>query len=116
MLGVLGRAKAPTYQSLVIAEATGPVRTMSGLEIVATQSYGETIGCIDSLILLGGPAVRTRAKTIHLSTGFARLRQIVAASFRFARARLFWPLQACCIEDARQPTGYMPNVGESLRE
>lgn len=55
MLGVLGRAKAPVYQSLVIAEASGPVRTMSGLEIVATDSYHEIVGGgLDTLIVMGG--------------------------------------------------------------
>src|SRR5512137_436086 len=54
LLGVLGRAKAPTYQSLVIAKAPGPVRTMSGLEIVATDSYQEIIGGLDTLIVMGG--------------------------------------------------------------
>ncbi len=54
ILGVLGRAKAPTYQSLVIAEASGPVRTMSGLEIVATHSYSEIAGGLDTLIVMGG--------------------------------------------------------------
>ena len=54
ILGVLGRAKAPTYQSLVIAEASGLVRTMSGLQIVATHSYREIVGGLDTLVVVGG--------------------------------------------------------------
>ena len=54
LLGVLGREKAPTYQSIIIAKASGPVRTMSGLEIVATDSYREIIGGLDTLIVMGG--------------------------------------------------------------
>lgn len=54
MLGVLGRTKAPTYQLLVIAEAIGPIRTMSGLEIVATSSYRDIVDGLDTLVVLGG--------------------------------------------------------------
>jgi len=54
MLGMLGRAKAPTYQSLVMAEALGPVRTMSGLEIVAGYSYSEITSGLDTLVVMGG--------------------------------------------------------------
>ncbi len=54
ILGVLGRTKSPTYQPLVIAEASGPVRTMSGLEIVATHSYREIVGGLDTLLVMGG--------------------------------------------------------------
>jgi transcriptional regulator GlxA family with amidase domain len=54
ILGVLGRAKAPTYQSLVIAEASGLVRTMSGLQIAATHSYREIVGGLDTLVVVGG--------------------------------------------------------------
>ena len=38
-LGRLGRTAEPGYQTLVIAAAPGPIRTMSGTEIVATHSY-----------------------------------------------------------------------------
>ena len=54
VLGMLGRSKAPTYQSLVIAEASGPVRTMSGLAIFATHSYPEIVGGLDTLVVMGG--------------------------------------------------------------
>lgn len=54
MLGVLGRANAPAYQSIVIAEASGPVRTMSGLEIVATHGCHDVVGGLDTLIVMGG--------------------------------------------------------------
>jgi transcriptional regulator GlxA family with amidase domain len=54
LLDVLGRAKAPIYQSLILAESPGPVRTMSGLEIVATHSYRDDVGVLDTLIVMGG--------------------------------------------------------------
>jgi transcriptional regulator GlxA family with amidase domain len=54
ILGMLGRAKAPAYQSLVMAEASGPVRTMSGLEIVAGYSYSEINSGLDTLVVTGG--------------------------------------------------------------
>lgn len=66
ILGVLGRAKAPTYQSLIIAEATGPVRTMSGLEIVATHSYREIVGGLDTLVVAGGTGCEDASQDCEL--------------------------------------------------
>lgn len=68
ILGMLGRAKAPTYQSLVIAKASGSVRTMSGLEIVATDSYGEVIGGLDTLIVIGGTGCEDASQDHSLVT------------------------------------------------
>ncbi|PWB90347.1 AraC family transcriptional regulator [Methylocystis sp. MitZ-2018] len=52
MLSVLG--KPPTYHSLVIAKAAGPVRTMSGLQIVASHGFGEINEGLDTLVVVGG--------------------------------------------------------------
>jgi len=54
VLGRLGRATEPTYQSIVLATAPGPVRTMSGLELIATHGYGDITGGLDTLIVVGG--------------------------------------------------------------
>ncbi|MGD9545371.1 MAG: GlxA family transcriptional regulator [Methylocystis sp.] len=52
MLSVL--RKPPTYQLLVIAEAVGPVPTMSGLQIFASHSYSEMVEGLDTLVVVGG--------------------------------------------------------------
>ena len=53
-LGLLGRTKEPSYQSLVLAAAPGPIRTMSGMEIVATHRYSEIADGLDTLVVVGG--------------------------------------------------------------
>ena len=54
MLGLLGRTKEPSYQSLVLAAAPGPIRTMSGMEITATHRYSDIADGLDTLIVVGG--------------------------------------------------------------
>jgi transcriptional regulator GlxA family with amidase domain len=54
VLGVLGRTKEPSYQSLVLAAPPGPIRTMSGMEIVATHRYDEINDGLDTLVVVGG--------------------------------------------------------------
>lgn len=66
MLGVLGRTYAPVYQSLVIAEASGPVRTMSGLEIVATHGCHDVVGGLDTLIVTGGTGCEDASRNVPL--------------------------------------------------
>jgi transcriptional regulator GlxA family with amidase domain len=46
--------KEPTYLIEVLAEQSGPVKTLSGLEIVAHRSYLEVNDGIDTLIIPGG--------------------------------------------------------------
>jgi transcriptional regulator GlxA family with amidase domain len=62
MLGLLGRTKEPGYQSLVLATAQGPVRTMSGLEIVATHRYDEIVDGLDTLVVVGGTGCDVASK------------------------------------------------------
>jgi transcriptional regulator GlxA family with amidase domain len=60
MLSVL--RKPPTYHSLVIAKAVGPVRTMSGLQIVASHSYDEMVEALDTLVVVGGTGCEAATK------------------------------------------------------
>jgi transcriptional regulator GlxA family with amidase domain len=60
MLGVL--RKPPTYHSFVIAKAAGPVRTMSGLQIIASHSYGEMVEGLDTLVVVGGTGCEAAAQ------------------------------------------------------
>ena len=62
MLGLLGRTKEPSYRSLVLAAAPGPVRTMSGMEIVATHRYDEIVDGLDTLVVVGGTGCEEASK------------------------------------------------------
>ena len=61
-LGILGRTKEPSYQSLVLAAAPGPIRTLSGMEIVATHRYGEIADGLDTLVVVGGTGCEEASK------------------------------------------------------
>jgi transcriptional regulator GlxA family with amidase domain len=61
-LGLFGRTKEPSYQSLVLATAPGPVRTMSGLEIVATHRCSEIVDGLDTLVVVGGTGCDVASK------------------------------------------------------
>ena len=54
MLGLLGRTQEPSYQLLVLAAAPGPIRTMSGMEVIATHRYGDITEGLDTLVVVGG--------------------------------------------------------------
>ena len=54
MLGLLGRTEEPSYQFLVLGAAPGPIRTMSGMEVIATHRYGDIIDGLDTLVVVGG--------------------------------------------------------------
>ncbi len=62
MLGLLGRTKEPSYQSFVLAAARGPIRTMSGMEIVATHRYDEIVDGLDTLVVVGGTGCEEASK------------------------------------------------------
>lgn len=49
-----GLIKEPVYLIEVLAETPGVVRTLSGLQIVATQAYNEIANNIDTLLIPGG--------------------------------------------------------------
>jgi transcriptional regulator GlxA family with amidase domain len=61
-LGRLGRTREPGYQSIVIAAAPGILRTMSGMEIVATHSYNDISDGLDTLVVAGGFGVEQASK------------------------------------------------------
>lgn len=53
----LGRTAEPGYQPVIIADTPGAVRTMSGVEIVATHRYSEIEDGLDTLVVAGGIGV-----------------------------------------------------------
>ena len=61
-LGILGRTKEPSYQSLVLAAAPGPIRALSGMEIVATHRYGEIADGLVTLVVVGGTGCEEASK------------------------------------------------------
>ncbi len=61
-LNRLGKTEAPGYQPIIIADAPGPIRTMSGTEIVATHRYSEIAAGLDTLIVAGGIGVEQASK------------------------------------------------------
>lgn len=54
MLTLQGVVKQPAYVIEVLAEKTGIVTTLMGLQIVATHAYGEANEAFDTLIIAGG--------------------------------------------------------------
>jgi transcriptional regulator GlxA family with amidase domain len=61
-LGRLGRNAELGYQTVVIAAAPGPIRSMSGMEVVANQSYTEITDGLDTLVVAGGFGVEQASK------------------------------------------------------
>jgi transcriptional regulator GlxA family with amidase domain len=61
-LARLGRTSDPGFQSVVLAAVPGSVRTMSGMEIVATHSYSEVSDGLDTLVIAGGWGVEQASK------------------------------------------------------
>jgi transcriptional regulator GlxA family with amidase domain len=53
----LGRSGEPGYDPVVIADVPGTIRTMSGVEIVATHGYSEIAASLDTLVVAGGIGV-----------------------------------------------------------
>jgi len=93
--GMLGRTKEPGYQPLLMAAAPGPIRTMSGMEIVATHKYAEINDGLDTLVVVGGlgcedasrdPALVEWVRSIAPKT--RRIASICSGAFILAAAGL----------------------------
>jgi hypothetical protein len=57
-----GRTDEPGYQLVILAATPGPVRTHSGIEIVATQSCYDIKDGLDTLVVAGGINVEQACK------------------------------------------------------
>jgi transcriptional regulator GlxA family with amidase domain len=91
--GIRSRTGAPAYEVMVVGLAGGPVRTESGLTIVA--SGAAEVGAVDTLIVPGGSGVLDRSDdpaTVDLVTDLAgRARRVVgvcSGAFLLAAAGL----------------------------
>jgi transcriptional regulator GlxA family with amidase domain len=58
----LGKTEVPGYRPVIMADAPGPIKTMSGTEIVATHRYSEVSDGLDTLIISGGFGVEQASK------------------------------------------------------
>ncbi len=58
----LGRSAELGYQPVVIGPSAGPVRTMSGMEIIAERGYPEISDGLDTLIVAGGYGVEEASR------------------------------------------------------
>jgi len=52
-----GDRRAARYALEIAARAAGPVRTTSGIELVATRAFGDVRGALDTLLVAGGDGV-----------------------------------------------------------
>src|SRR5208282_5364641 len=57
-----GRTDEPGYQLVILATTPGPIRTHSGIEIVATQSCYDIKDGLDTLVVAGGINVEQARK------------------------------------------------------
>ncbi len=53
-LGRLGKTGELSYQTVLISTVPGPIRTLSGAELVATHGYSEISDGLDTLVIAGG--------------------------------------------------------------
>lgn len=88
------RGEAAPYTIEVLAERPGPVRTMSGLRIVADRAYARVRGGIDTLIVSGGDIgpmaadVRLHRWLHAMVPRTRRLASVCSGSFILAEAGL----------------------------
>ena len=108
----------PRYRLLIAADEAGPVRTESGLTIVADHALAGVRGPVDTLLVVGGSGVYTLEPGGALITGIRRLAGPAAASRVSARARSRWPPQACstiepCARTGRAASGSPGSIPRS---
>jgi transcriptional regulator GlxA family with amidase domain len=84
------RGLAAPYTIEVLAERPGPVRTMSGLRIVADRGYARVRGGIDTLIVSGGDNADVEqlcsgVATNHVGIDSAHRNQDVVQAVQYSR-------------------------------
>jgi transcriptional regulator GlxA family with amidase domain len=72
-----GDRRARRYQIEIAAREAGPVRTTSGIELIAQRGFGEVRGPIDTLLVAGGDGA-TEAMRDRVLIGFLRRRASAA--------------------------------------
>ena len=64
-----GLRRDPVYQVEVIAERSGPVKTSSGIEVLAARPLAAVRGSLDTLLVAGGLAGTHTPATSRVSRG-----------------------------------------------
>ncbi len=109
----------PRYRLLIAADEAGPVRTESGLTIIADQALAGVRGPVDTLLVVGGSGVYTLEPGGALITGIRRLagpaRRVRECVHRRVRAR---PPRACstiepCARTGRAASGSPGSIPRS---
>src|SRR5262249_3294338 len=87
--------EAPPYSTEIVAVATGPVETQSGIHLVATRALAAIRGAVDTLLVAGGLGTQTAlgnrallAALRRLAPRARRLGSVCSGSFLLAAAGL----------------------------
>jgi transcriptional regulator GlxA family with amidase domain len=76
-LRMSGQIEAPVYRLAIFAERAGPVRSFSGMQIVADHSIDEGADGLDTLLVAGGPDVEAARRNPRLIQWIQRTAQRV---------------------------------------
>ena len=94
-LQVTGRDSERGYETLVVGLRAGPVKTSSGLDIIAPYSCDDSLGEIDTLVVPGGPWIERACAEPQLidwlrktAPRARRLVSVCTGAFLLARAGL----------------------------
>ncbi|MFI5317703.1 MAG: DJ-1/PfpI family protein, partial [Myxococcota bacterium] len=94
-LDALSDRRAPRYTIEIAAREAGPLRTMSGIQLVADRALRDVRGPIDTLLVAGGAgtraALRDRALVDFLRRAAPRARRVASicsGTFLLAEAGL----------------------------
>src|SRR5262245_11949363 len=69
--GTREERRAPRYSVEIVAAQAGPLRTMSGIQLVADRAFCDVRGPIDTLLVAGGEGTRTAVRDREV-IGFIR--------------------------------------------
>jgi transcriptional regulator GlxA family with amidase domain len=72
-LGPRAAGEAPAYTTEVVAVAAGPLRTQSGIGLVASRALGAVRGDVDTLLVAGGLGTAAALEDRALLSGLRRL-------------------------------------------
>jgi transcriptional regulator GlxA family with amidase domain len=98
-----GDRHAERYEIEIVARAAGPVRTNSGIELLAQRAFRELRGPIDTLLIAGGDGVTDALRDREL-IGFVRRRALHARRVASVCTGSFLLAEAGMLEGRRATT------------